>query len=345
VLKLKTGLMPPSGAPRPDRVVLDGFAATLEKHLDAALPANANLMTPALHRLNRVEYGNAIHDLLSLDVDVNSLLPADGSSEGFDNLAEALAVSPSLVQGYVSAAMKISRQAVGDRTAVPSQVVYAAPSGLAQNKHIDGLPLGTRGGLLFTHTFPLDAEYDFSLGGGGPGGAAGAPDFSIDGEKVQVPNVRKFRIPVTAGPHTIGVAVLDRNRGAGVDDIYSDFRVDAEFTVAGGVQNVTILGPFNAKGAGETPARKRVFVCKPSSAADESACARTILSTLARRAYRGPVSAAEIDTLMKFYQQGREGEGGDFELGVQQGLARILVAPRFVFRAEAEPAGTAAFYN
>jgi len=350
VLKLKTGLMPPAGSPRPDRAVLDGFAAALETRLDKALPANANLDTPALHRLNRVEYANAIRDLLALDVDVSALLPADGSSEGFDNIAEALAVSPSLVQGYVSAAMKISRQAVGDRTAVASQIVYSAPAGLAQDKHIDGLPLGTRGGLIFTHTFPLDAEYDFTVGGGGPGGGGAAPDLSIDGEKVQVQNVRKFRIPVTAGPHTIAVAVLDRNRNAGVDDIYSDFRVDGEFTVNGGVQNVTILGPFNAKGAGETPARKRVFVCKPLDFArggpvtdvQETACARQILSTLARRAYRGPVSAAEIDTLMKFYQQGRQDEGGDFESGVQQGLARILVAPRFVFRAEEEPKGVAA---
>jgi len=342
VLKLKTGLMPPAGAPRPDRAVLDGFAAALETHLDKAVPANANLETPSLHRLNRVEYANAVRDLLSLDVDVSSLLPADGSSEGFDNLAEALAVSPSLVQGYVSAAMKISRQAVGDRQAAASQVVYAAPAGLAQDKHIDGLPLGTRGGIVFTHTFPLDAEYEFTVGGGGPGGGgAAATDFTIDGERVPAQNPRKFRIPVPAGPHTIAVAVPDRNRAAGVDDIYSDFRVDGEFRVAGGVQNVTILGPFDAKGTGDTPARKRVFTCKPTTAAEETACARTILSSLARRAYRGPVSAAEVETLMKFYQQGREDEGGDFESGVQQGLARILVAPRFVFRVEEEPKAVA----
>jgi hypothetical protein len=256
--------------------------------------------------------------------------------------------------------MKISRQAVGDRTAAPAQIVYTAPPGLAQDKHIDGLPLGTRGGMLFTHTFPLDAEYEFSVGGG----AGNTTDFTIDGEKVQTPNLRKVRIPVTAGPHAIGVAVIDRNRGAGVDDIYSDFRTDAEFRVAGGVQNVTILGPFDAKGTGETPARKKIFACRPASAAEESACARTILSTLARRAYRGPVSAAEIDMLMKFYQQGRQDEGGpasadatarsrqsspasaasgggDFETGVQQGLARILVSPRFVFRVEEEPRAVA----
>jgi mono/diheme cytochrome c family protein len=342
VLKLKTGLMPPSGSPRPDRSVLDGTAAALETRLDKALPPNANLTTPSLHRLNRVEYANAVRDLLSLNIDVSSLLPADGSSEGFDNLAEALAVSPSLVQGYVSAAMKISRQAVGDRTAAAAQVVYSAPPGLAQDKHIDGLPLGTRGGMLFTHTFPLDAEYQFTIGGGGPGGAGGATDVTIDGEKVQAPAGRgPLRIPVTAGPHVIGVAVLDRNRGAGVDEIYSDFRTNAEFRPAGGVNSVTILGPFSAKGTGDTPSRKRVFVCHPATPAEEGACARTILSSLARRAYRGPVTQAEIDTLMKFYQQGRDDEGGDFETGVQQGLARILVAPRFVFRVEEEPKAVA----
>ena len=341
VLKIKTGVMPPSGVPRPPRPVLDAFAAALETRLDKALPANANLSMTALHRLNRVEYANAVRDLLALDVDVSSLLPADGSSEGFDNLAEALAVSPSLVQGYVSAAMKISRQAVGDRTAAPAQVVYSAPPGLAQDKHIDGLPLGTRGGLLVTHTFPLDAEYEFSIGGGIGGGPAGATDFTIDGEKIAAPNLRKVRIPVSAGPHTLGVAVIDRARGAGVDDIYSDFRKDAKFVNGGGVQNITILGPFDAKGTGDTPARKRIFTCKPATAAEEAGCARTILSALARRAYRGPVSQPEIETLMKFYQQGRQDEGGDFESGIQQGLARILVAPRFVFRVEEEPKGVA----
>ncbi len=349
VLKLKTGLMPPSGSPRPDRAVLDNFATAMEARLDKAVPANANLTTPALHRLNRIEYANAVRDLLDLEINVNALLPADGSSEGFDNLAEALAVSPSLVQGYVSAAMKISRTAVGDRTAVAQQVVYNAPPGLAQDKHIDGLPLGTRGGMLFTHTFPLDAEYQFTIGGGFGGG--GATDFTIDGQPVQATGRGPQRVPVTAGPHVIGVAVLDRARGAGVDEIYSDFRKDAEFTPGGGVNSVTILGPFNAKGAGDTPARKRIFVCRPATAAEELPCARRILSTLARRAYRGPVSEAEIAELMKFYQQGRSDEGaasadatagkGDFENGIQQGLARILVAPRFTFRVEEEPKAAA----
>ena len=277
-------------------------------------------------------------------MDVTTLLPADGSSEGFDNIAEALSVSPSLIQGYVSAAMKISRQAVGDRTLAPSQISYSVPGRLAQDRHIDGLPIGTRGGMLIQHTFPLDAEYDFSVGGGGGGGggiAGGAAiDVTLDGETIEVDNPRTFRLPITAGPHVIGVAVVDRLRGAGVDEIYSDFRIDAAFTPAGGVNTVTITGPFNATGVGDTPSRRRIFVCRPKAPADDTACARQIMTTLARRAYRGPVSAAEIDTLMGFYQQGRKEE--DFENGIQQALARVLVAPRFVYRAEEEPPNVAA---
>jgi mono/diheme cytochrome c family protein len=381
VRKVKTGMMPPAGARRPERSALDGFAAELETRLDRAAVPNANLSTPALHRLNRSEYRNAIRDLLGMDVDVNALLPGDGSSEGFDNLAEALSVSPSLVQGYVSAAMKISRQAVGDRTMAPQQLTFRSPPGLSQDVHIEGLPLGTRGGMLVDYTFPLDAEYEFSIGGGGggPGGGQGAGaglDFTIDGHKIPVTNPRKFRLPIQAGPRTIGIAIVDRVRSAGVDDIYSDFREDAVFKQAGGIQNIVITGPFDPSGVGDTPSRRHVFVCKPGDPAgpavrtasarpaasvrgvalaanrtaavqgrpaatglSETACARRIVSTLARRAYRGPVSDAEVATLLQFYQQGRA--GADFETGIQQALARILVAPRFVFRAEDEPKAVA----
>jgi mono/diheme cytochrome c family protein len=350
VRKLRTGMMPPSNAPRPPREALDAFAAALETRLDTAADPKAMLATPALHRMNRTEYANAIRDLLHLEIDVTPLLPTDGSSEGFDNVAEALSVSPSHIQGYVSAAMKISRLAVGDRTMAPSVVTYPAPAGLAQDRHIDGLPIGTRGGVMIRHTFPLDAEYEFTIGGG-RGGGAGGTDVTIDGAKLTLQNTGKFRIPVTAGPHTIGVAVIDRQRGAGVDDAYSDFRSPNNgFTTAGGVQNISIMGPFNAKGAGDTPSRRRIFVCRPAAqdapaagAADqagEERCARTILTTLARRAYRGVVADAELETLMTFYRQGRR--QGDFETGIQTALARILVAPRFIYRTEQEPANVAA---
>ena len=344
VRKVSTGMMPPAGARRPERAALDAFAANIAARLDRAADPKANLTTPALHRLNRTEYKNAIHDLLDLDVDVATLLPNDGSSEGFDNIAEALSVSPSLIQGYVSAALKISRLAVGDRSIAPQQVVYQAPPALAQDRHIEGLPLGTRGGMLIHHMFPLDAEYEFQIGGGigGPGAAGpGGPatDFTIDGEKVPVQNTRKFRVKVAAGPHDIGVALVDRTRGPGVDEIYSDFRVNGVFVPGGGIQNVTVTGPFDPTGVGDTPSRRRIFACRPASAAEETPCARRILSTVAKRAYRGAVTESEMTTLLKFYEQGRT--GADFDTGIQEALARILVAPRFVFRSEQEPAGVA----
>jgi hypothetical protein len=343
VRKIRTGMMPPSGARRPERSVLDGFAASLEARLDRAAPAGASLDAPALHRLNRTEYANAIRDLLAIDIDASTLLPADASSEGFDNIADALGVSPSLIESYVSAAMKISRRAVGDRTLTPTQITYAAPGGLVQDKHIEGLPLGTRGGLLVHHTFPLDAEYEFSVTGGpgGPGGGGGggaAIDVTLDGEQLKPANVRSFRMPVTAGPHTIGASLVDRVRAAGVDEQYSDFRVNSAFTAAGGVQTVVITGPFKATSTGDTPSRQRLFICTPASAADELRCAKKIVSTIARRAYRRPIRDDEAATLMTFYAKGRA--AGDFDTGIQQALARVLVAPAFLYRTETEPAGT-----
>jgi mono/diheme cytochrome c family protein len=340
VRKVRTGMMPPSGARRPERALLDAFASDLEGRLDRAATPGASLDAPTLHRLNRTEYANAVRDLLALDVDVATLLPADASSEGFDNIADALGVSPSLIESYVSAAMKISRRAVGDRTVSPTQITYAAPGGLVQDKHIEGLPLGTRGGLLVHHTFSLDAEYEFSVSGGfGPGGAGGgfAIDVTLDSAQLKPANVRSFRIPVTAGPHTIGAALVERTRGAGVDEQFSDFRVDSAFTAAGGIQTVVVTGPFKATSAGDTPSRHRIFVCQPSGIEEsEGGCAKKIVATLARRAYRRPVQDEEVATLMKFYEKGRA--GADFEVGIQQALARILVAPAFLYRAETEPA-------
>jgi cytochrome c551/c552 len=346
VVKVRSGMMPPSGARRPERAALDALAADLEARLDKAALPGAGLDAPAMHRLNRTEYANAVRDLLSLDVDVAVLRPPDASSDGFDNIADALSVSPSLIQGYVTAAMKISRRAIGDRTLTPTQVTYPAPGGLAQDRHIEGLPLGTRGGMLVKHTFPLDAEYEFSVTGGlGFGGQGAATvDVTLDGEKIATTTPRSFRVNVTAGPHTIGAALVDRVRSAGVDEAYSDFRVNSQFTPAGGIQTVVITGPYKATSAGDTPSRRRVLTCRPASAAEEPDCAKQIVSTLARRAYRRPAQPDEVETLMKFYQQGRA-DGGDFEGGIQQALSRLLVSPAFLFRVETAPrsvpAGTA----
>ena len=334
VRKIRSGMMPPSGSRRPERPVLDAFAIELESRLDRSAAAIPNPGAPALHRLNRTEYANSVRDLLALEVDVTTLLPSDDSNEGFDNIADALSVSPTLIQGYVAAAMKISRLAVGDRTAVPSQITYQAPTNLNQEQHFEGLPLGTRGGMIIKHTFPLDGEYQIS-GGGGRGGGGGS-DMTIDGQPVQL--ARGGRLQVKAGPHTIAVAVVDGRRAGGIDEQYSDYRVNSKFAVGGGVQTISITGPYSPTGTGDTPSRRRIFVCTPQSVGEESSCARKIISNLARRAFRrNLIDDAEVDGLMAFYERGRK--EGDFESGIQQVVARILVAPRFVFRMEDEPAG------
>jgi len=334
VRKIRSGMMPPSGSRRPERQILDALASEVEARLDRAAAASPNPGSPSLHRLNRTEYANSVRDLLDLEVDVTTLLPSDDSNEGFDNIADALSVSPTLIQGYVAAAMKISRLAVGDRTAVPNQVTYQAPTGLNQEQHFEGLPLGTRGGMVIKHTFPLDGEYQ--IGGGGGRGGGGGSDMTIDGQPVQV--ARGGRVQVKAGPHTIAVAVVDGRRAGGVDDQYSDYRVNSRFAVGGGVQSIVITGPYSPQGVGDTPSRRRIFVCTPQNAGEETSCARKVVANLARRAFRSNlIEDAEVDSLMAFYERGRK--EGDFETGIQQAVARLLLAPRFVFRMEQEPAG------
>jgi hypothetical protein len=345
IRKVRTGMMPPAGEPRPRRATLDSFARGLETRLDHLAAHAPNPGAPALHRLNRTEYANAIRDLLALEVDVETMLPGDDSAEGFDNIADVLGVSPSLIEGYVSAAMKISRLAVGDRSLAASRQEYRAPSGLAQDSHIEGLPLGTRGGMLVRHTFPLDAEYEFSvstggggLGLGGPRGSGPPPDviLTLDGAPVPVESPRSFTLPLKAGARTIGIALADHQRSTGVDDVFSVYGTGV------GVQSIVITGPFNPSGPGETASRNRIFACHPKTANEETSCARRILTTLATRAFRHPIADADpaMATLLSFYGQGRS--DGDFESGIEQALARVLVDPRFLFRIEAEPAGIAA---
>jgi mono/diheme cytochrome c family protein len=346
VRKVRTGMMPPSGARRPNRAVLDAFAGQLEAALDRAAAVQPNAGAPALHRLNRAEYANAIRDLLALDVDVATLLPADDASEGFDNVADVLGVSPALMQGYVSAASKISRLAVGDMTTNASRVTYRVPAGLSQNGHIDGLPLGTRGGLLFRHTSPLDGEYAFRIAGGGGGiGVGGAPgsganddvEVAIDGTPAKVLRPREsrdVRLSVKAGPHAIGVAFVPKSESPGVDDTYQ------VFAGAPGIQSVAITGPFDPNGVGDTPSRRRIFTCQPR-AADDRRCADQILRPIARRAYRRPIAVVgdAMEILLPFFEEGRKAE--TFDAGIQRAIARILVDPEFLFRFEHEPSGIA----
>ena len=342
IRKLRTGMMPPSGAPRPDRATLDGLAATVENTLDRAAVAAPNPGASALHRLNRTEYGNAIRDLLDLPIDVAKLLPGDDSSEGFDNQAAVLSVSPALMQAYVTAAAKISRLAVGDPTISADITTYTAPRGLSQAEHREGLPLGTRGGLLVQHIFPLDAEYEFRIGraGGGlfglpPVGADDSVEVTLNGERVRVigRDARgPLRLKIPAGPQTIGVAVVRKANARGVDDLFSEHAASA------GVTNLVINGPLNPTGPGDTPSRRKIFICVPGSGVQEDACGRSILAKLATRAMRRPVGERDqtIATLMEFFASGRKLRG--FETGIQYALARLLVDPQFIYRFERSPA-------
>jgi hypothetical protein len=365
VRKVRTGMMPPETAPKPDAAARAAFASALEAQLDRAALAHPDPGTPALHRLNRAEYANAIRDLLALDVDVTAMLPPDDSAAGFDNIADVLGVSPAHIEGYASAAAKISRIAVGDASIGLDRVTYRVPGDLAQDAHQDGQPLGTRGGLIVTHTFPLDAEYDLEIGGGGGGGRLGgargaAPRgggpgtddrfVTLDGERITLAGRGATRLTVTAGPHTITAAMAIRSRVTGVDTVFN------APTRAGGISQLTIIGPFNPTGPGDSPSRRLLMTCTPASAADpstgsgssraqsrddETRCARAILNTLASRAYRRPVPATgpEMDTLLEFYKVGRE--RGSFDTGIQRAIARVLVDPQFLFRFEREPANVA----
>jgi mono/diheme cytochrome c family protein len=344
VRKVRTGMMPPAGAPRPDRATLDGLAAHVEDVIDRAAAATPNPGTRALHRLNRTEYSNAVRDLLDLPIDAAAMLPGDDSAEGFDNMASVLSVSPALMQAYVSSAQRISRLAVGDPTTSSGITTYPAPRGLSQAEHREGQPYGTRGGLAVVHIFPLDAEYSFRVGRTGSGfglpavGGDEQVEITLDGERLHLigRDARgEARLKVPAGPHTVGVAVVRRANARGVDDLFS------ELAMSSGVSGVSITGPIAPTGPGDTPSRRKIFVCRPRAAAEELPCARTILTTIATRAWRRPVGESDpsIDTLLGFYRSGHELRG--FEAGIQYALARLLVDPQFIYRFEKEPANVA----
>jgi len=345
VRKLRTGMMPPNGAPRPAPAARETFTTSLESALDRVAAGRVDPGAPALHRLNRTEYANVIRDLLALDVDVSVLLPPDDSAAGFDNIADVLTASPALIEGYIAAATKLSRRAIGDPSIGLDRAVYRVPADLSQDVHLDGLPLGTRGGIVVRHTFPLDAEYELqvSQGGGarlgGPPASGPRPEDSyvaLDGARIAIQGRGPMRMRIAAGPHTLAAAPIVRTRTTGADGI---FHVDARTP---GVTQIVITGPYNATGPGDTPSRRRLLICSPASSADEERCAKRILSTLATRAYRRPVaeSSVEVRTLLDFFRSGRQNSG--FESGIQRAVARVLVDPQFLFRLELEPAGAAA---
>ena len=351
VRKLRTGLMPPYGEPRPERRVLDAMAADLERDLDAAAARAPNPGAKPLARLNRTEYANAIRDLLAFDASaIAGSLPPDAAVDGFDNIAAALSVSPTLLEGYALAAMQIGRRAVGDRTMGHGETRYAAAGGSAQQRHVEGLPLGTRGGLAVEHPFPLDAEYELAVQASVPSAGWDNPtgrlvycdgprvELAFNGAPIELDARRRVRLRVPAGPQSITVALVDERRCGGVNELYQ-----GEVAVEGAVLGLVIAGPYAATGVGDTPSRREIFSCHPSSGAEETPCAAEILTRLATRAYRRPLAAAgdEVRLLLDFYGQGRE-EGGDFEVGIQYALSRLLVDPNFLYRFEREPVDVAA---
>jgi hypothetical protein len=369
IRQLRGGMMPPQGMPRPDKATLDSFVSWLEESIDRA--ASQNPGRDPLHRLNRTEYANAIRDLLDLRIEVNDLLPADDEANGFDNIADVLKVSPSLLEQYLAAARQIAALAVGDPSIKPISQVFRVPPDMAQDGHIEGLPLGTRGGILIHYNFPLDAEYDFSvkLLRNIVGYITGLEwphqlEISIDGERVFLAPVGgeednklmdsnlgiagdaldarlKKRVRVTAGPHAVAVAFL-RKSSTESDEPLQPFTRDLDLQNMNGIpliDYVDISGPYQPSGSGDTPSRRRIFSCRPAAASDELPCAKKILTTLARRAYRRPINDQDLELLLSFYQAGRN--RGTFDSGVESGLRLMLADPKFLFRASPDPANLA----
>ena len=373
VRKVGAGQMPPAGMPRPDAMTTRDFVASLEEALDGFAAAHPNPGPPLLHRLNRTEYGNAVRDLLAVDIDPAGLLPADEISHGFDNIADALSVSPLLLERYLSAADRISALAVGDPNARPVARTFVARADSHQAGHIEGLPLGTRGGLPIEEWFPVDGEYQIAakLYRTNNGFTRGLQfphevEFSVDGSRVFTATVGgqddwvtllatpgpgadrvdarlQTRVKINAGSRRVGVTFVEKT-GARNQAWFRPLIGTTDVVDADGVpriDSVTITGPVNVTGSGDTPSRRRIFSCRPSTGAQgERTCATTIARTLARRAFRRPVTAAEVQDLLAYFEQGRRARG-TFDGGVQMLVRRILADPAFVFRTEPEPAGAA----
>jgi mono/diheme cytochrome c family protein len=374
IRKVKGNMMPPVGAPRPDAATLSGLVSALATTIDTAAMARPNPGRPLLHRFNRAEYANAIRDLLSLDVDAAVLLPPDDSSYGFDNVADVLGVSPLLMERYVGAAEKISALAVGDMSIPKTEEIYRLPLDFTQTYQVEGLPPGTRGGTLIKHTFPLDGDYvvkvrlwKTSVGFVKGLYAANDIEISLDGKRVHMgtaggpadyqQNVLnpelvarsiearlRTRVHVTAGPHDVGATFLSISGGmsTGPEGLRPTLSQHDPLYIDGepAIERVSIEGPFDPAPPGNTPSRQAIFVCRPTKASDEPACARTILTRLAQRAYRRRTTPADLEPLLRLYASGRQ--GGTFDNGIELALEGVLANPFFLFRSEDDPAGLAA---
>jgi hypothetical protein len=373
VLKLRSGMMPPQGAARPDDATRRGLVSWLTTELDRAAAANPNPGRPLLPRLNRTQYANVIRDLLALEVDPAMLLPPDDAAYGFDNIGDVLGVSPVLLERYMDAAGRVSALAVGDPDTAPGSDTFRIRQDASQDIHLDGMPVGTVGGILGKVTLPLDGEYVFTVRmfRTNLGVTRGLEyehqiEYAVDGQRVHVfsmggdadfkanlVNMTKLgdeiderghiRIPLKAGPHVITAAFVERTAAANPTRLQPFIRSSADTRDTSGhphFEMFMVTGPFNPAGTVETPSRKRIFTCRPLSRADEEPCARKIITTLARRAYRGDFGDADLRRLMNFYQSGSR--AGGFEKGVQAALQRILASPKFVFHVEAQPPATPA---
>ncbi len=367
IRKLMVGLMPPAGMPRPAPDVMKSFLTTLETTMDKNATLHPNPGSRAFQRLTRTEYALSIHDLLGIDEDVAALLPPDSlSGDGFDNLADAQGFSATLTEGYMRAALRVTRDALGDPKATPSSEIYRLPRTGSQMRHVEGAPVGTRGGISVVFNFPADGEYNFrSLMFGNSEGvlfgsmiAGEQLDVSIDGNRIALLdidtkmtetqaaglNLNTGRIFMQAGPHRVSAAFLEKHSGLIDDDItptehtladidVGDFK---ELTVFPHLREFEIAGPFNVSGVSDFESRRRVFSCRPLSQSEELPCATKIVKDLAARAYRRPSTAEDLEGLMNFYERGRK--DGDFEAGIRMATQAILTSPKFVFRFEETPA-------
>jgi mono/diheme cytochrome c family protein len=370
IRKLRAGMMPPPGAKRPAAAEIDQLAGALEARMDEFAASNPNPGWRPFQRLTRAEYSQAVKDLLDLEVDITSYLPADTQAHGFDNIAEAQSFSPALLDGYLRAASQVSRLALGDKQASPTSATYRVLQVESQMQYVEGTPLGSRGGLAVVHTFPADGDYKFTallqrtISGelfGNTGifmaGSDELLEVSIDGERAAVLEVkasmsdafeRGFEIDspsihVKAGPHRVAAAFVPRSVGP-VDDLMMpidhtlvDMRIGTGFGITSlpHIQDLVISGPMKVTGISDTPSRRKVFACRPTAAEEERGCATDTVRRLATQAFRGPVNAADMADLMKFYDQGRR--DGDFENGIRLALQSILANPRFLFRVEEQP--------
>ena len=373
VRKVRAGMMPPPGMPAPPDADKQALIASLTSQLDRAALASPQPGRPLVHRLNRAEYANAIRDLLALEIDPAPLLPVDDSSAGFDNIADVLGLSPVLLESYLSAAGRISALAIGDPKTPPMGEVYRVRQDASQSRHVEGLPLGTVGGFEIQRNIPLDGEYDFQvkLFRTNLGTMRGLEfphqlEISVDGQRVhlasfggdrdvrassdnptttgdEIDNRFSVRVPLKAGPRRITVAFIEKTHGYNTRRLQSYIRSSADTIDFSGYPHIDqflMTGPFSPTGSGETPSRRAIFTCRPSTTADEAACARKILQPLARRAYRGDMSDADLQVLLDFFARGR-GQAGTFDGGIDMALRRILASPKFLLRVEPDPAGVA----